>query len=605
MTEKVTFLVVIFLNFFYVLTDIIVRLLFGKGELHKMLKIQEMIKNISFKSILHKMYASFISIILFIIGIIAVSMVSSTFANNTSNAIIQERLPEILLIEEINVNFNKRVQIAYEYLVTENEGRIKEFDQLTEDSKVLEEELLSMNDSEEVLKVIGQSDIWQKDVRDKVLEQMFIGNDLIASGYLNSYKPQTVQVNHGFATIIEAIETEVVGYGESLSRIQAVSMIVIIVSGVVAILLSFVIARNTTNSITKPVREMKIRLEAISNSDFTLEPIEIETQDELGDLGQALNKTQNYLIHLIRNIHSASSALNKSSQDLYTTGNEVQQGTHQIAATMQELASGSEFQANTASNLATEMDRFAVTTKETLQYGEEIRQSSEQIVGQAQTGNTLMAKSNQQMNAINKVLQEAMEQMNHLNKQTDEITSLVDYINRIAKQTNLLALNASIEAARAGEHGRGFAVVAEEVKDLAEGVAVSVTEITNNVKNIQDNTYIVSNSLEAVNEDVKLGTVQIQDTNKTLTEITSSIEQLQSQNLQMATNLTDIATRSGEMNTLIEEIASISQESAAGIEETSASVEEINSSMEEIGQQSEGLVTVTEHLEEMIKDVKL
>lgn len=564
-----------------------------------------MIKKMSFKSILHKMYASFISIILFIIVIIAMSMISAGFANNTSNEIIQERLPEILLIEDLNVNFNKRIQVAYEYIVTGNETRAAEFTELTNESSFIEKELLEINDSAQLKEVIIAGSDWSQEAIERVINQAAIGNDLIASGNLNSLKPKTDAIVEAYAEMIAGIEADIVEHGESLERIQTLSMIVIIVLGITAIILSFIIARNTTNSITRPIRQMKSRLEAISNADFSSEQMEIETEDELGDLAEALNVTQAFLINLIQNVQGASLILKTSSNELFTTGQEVQQGTNQIAATMQELASGSELQANTASNLAAEMNSFADTTKETLVYGEEISVSSKQIVGQAQNGNVLMSKSNKQMNTINEVVQQAVAQMGQLNDQTDKISNLVDIINRIAKQTNLLALNASIEAARAGEHGRGFAVVANEVRDLAEGVADSVSEITSYVQNIQANAELVSNSLETVSTDVEIGTSQIKDTDQTLAKITASIEQLQNQNQQMANNLNDISKRSGEMTILIDDIASISEESAAGVEETSASVEQINSSMEEVGQQSEELVSVTDRLEQLINNVKL
>lgn len=567
--------------------------------------LERLMSKLNFKSILQKMYASFISIIIFIILIISASLFSAKNASDLSNDIIQERLPEILLIEEINDNFSKRVQITYEYLVTENEGRIQEFDTLTEESKVLEEQLTEKNKSPEILGVLEKSNFWTTEVREKVLEEMSIGNDLIASGYLNSFKPQTVQVNVGFTSLIEHVSADINESGNRLQRIQLLSTFAVIGIGVVAIILSIVIARNTTNSITRPIQKMKDRLEAISQADFSHAPLVIKSRDELAGLGHALNRTQEYLIRLIKNIQTASETLNISSSDLHATGSEVQQGTHQITATMQELASGSELQANTASHLASEMDTFTNTTKEALDHGEEITTSSEEIVVQAQSGNQLMAQSSKQMSTIRYVVQNAVAQMNELNTQTDEISNLVDIINRISKQTNLLALNASIEAARAGEQGRGFAVVADEVRSLSEGVAESVSEITNYVEGIHENVELVSSSLETVSIDVEIGTTQIKDTDKTLLEITNSIDQLQSQNQEMAKNLNNISVQSANMNTLIDEIASVSQESAAGIEETSASVEEINASMEEVGNQSDALLGITSELNDLIKDVKL
>lgn len=51
-------------------------------------------------------------------------------------------------------------------------------------------------------------------------------------------------------------------------------------------------------------------------------------------------------------------------------------------------------------------------------------------------------------------------------------------IENFGKRQNILSLNASIEAARAGESGKGFAVVATEVRKLADGMAITSREIS-------------------------------------------------------------------------------------------------------------------------------
>lgn len=562
-------------------------------------------KKLNFKSIAQMLYTSFLSIVAFMVIILVISFLSASMTNKKADRITEEQLPNILLIESLSNNFNKRVEVSYEYLVTNNEGRITQFEELVAKGHEIEAELLERTISEELQFAIEKSNFWTTEVRENVLEQNLIGNDLIASSYLNSFKPQTIQVNNAFNDIVTQVENEIAEETDSLQRIQLISVIVTVALGVIGVILSLIISYRSTDSLTGRIGLIKERLERIADGDFSSGPLAIESKDELGDLGRSLNVTQDYLIMLIKNIQNASQTLGGSSNELYATGEEVQQGTQQIAATMEELASGTELQANSASNLANEMNSFAETTEETLRYGEEITISSNEIVTQAQNGNTLMSQSSKQMSTINGVVAQAVSQMTQLNQQTGEISNLVDIIQRIATQTNLLALNASIEAARAGEQGRGFAVVADEVRDLAEGVAKSVTEITSYVASIQENANLVSKSLEDVRADVDLGTDHINATDKTLAEITASIEQLQSQNQQMAENLNNISERSSEMNTLIDEIASISQESAAGVEETTASVEEINSSMEEVGQQSETLLNITGDLRDFISNVKI
>ena len=563
----------------------------------------KIVTKLNFKSILNKMIASFSTIILFILVTMVVTIFSTVRSSEATNLIIQERIPEMLKIEEYSSNFRQRLQIAYEYILTEDRTKLDDFGELSNESVQLEKDLSEMNDSEELQEIIALSVNWTRQAN--FVNESNMPLESVGNTYLTVLAPQTNQITTRHEQLIAGIENEVEQYANEIESVQRTALIVIIVLSLIAVGLSAIIAWTTTQSITDPIRKIKTQLEALSKSDFSSEPLAIQTKDELGELSKAMNITQSNLVNMINRIIAAATSLSNSSHELYATGNEVLQGTNQITATMEELASGTEVQANTANSLASQMSTFNQTTRETLSYGEVISSASEEIVEKANRGNQLMSGSTKQMNMINEVVKQAVGEMGSLNKEASEISKLVDIINGIAQQTNLLALNASIEAARAGKHGLGFAVVADEVRNLSEGVADSVSEITTYVERVQHNTHKVSQSLQGVQGDVEVGTNQIKATDETLGEITNAISELRIQNQEMVKNLNEFSIKSIEMHTLIDEIASVSEESAAGVEETSASIEQINASMEEIGKQSETLVDITNELDELIKDVTI
>ncbi|WLT40007.1 methyl-accepting chemotaxis protein [Synechocystis sp. B12] len=128
--------------------------------------------------------------------------------------------------------------------------------------------------------------------------------------------------------------------------------------------------------------------------------------------------------------------------------------------------------------------------------------------------------------AIRETVAATAKQVKRLGESSQKISKVVNLIGSFADQTNLLALNAAIEAAHAGEEGRGFAVVADEVRSLARQSAEATAEIAQLVATIQAETNEVVNAMEAGTEQVVVGTKLVEETRRSLNQITAVSAQI-------------------------------------------------------------------------------
>ncbi|WP_282003832.1 methyl-accepting chemotaxis protein [Geotalea uraniireducens] len=317
----------------------------------------------------------------------------------------------------------------------------------------------------------------------------------------------------------------------SLDTVAAVGKIVMImlILGGCALLLSIVIAFLITRSITRPLLEAVGASNRLAEGDLMVD-INPRGKDETGQLLEAMKNMMDKLKQVVGEVKSAADNVASGSQELSSTSEEMSQGATEQAAAAEEASSSME---EMSSNIRQNADNAMQTEKIATKSAEDAREGGKAVAG------TVTAMR--------------------------EIAAKISIIEEIARQTNLLALNAAIEAARAGEHGKGFAVVAAEVRKLAErsqkaageiselsassvGVAEQAGEmLARLVPDIQRTAELVQ-EISAACREQDTGAEQI---NKAIQQLDQVIQQNASASEEMASTSEELAAQAEQLQTAI------------------------------------------------------
>ncbi|MEK4711691.1 methyl-accepting chemotaxis protein [Sporosarcina sp. FSL K6-5500] len=516
----------------------------------------------------------------------------------TSEDITNEQLPMLITDSRLAFNIADRVALSRGYILYGDNKYIEEFNRLTEESALLQEELKQISDSENVKRLIASSIEWREVLTDQVFPAVKAGRQAEAERLDREIaEPLADEIVNEFNALAVSRQDKIVADGmknvEKGKKTQVTNFTIAIVVIFLAILISFYVAR----SISRPVVAVSQRMERMAEGILNDPPLETKLKDEVGQQIHSINKMRDEMQRILADSLTISRQVNSRSTELSETSGIVSDSTSQIAATMEQLAAGSEAQANTASNMAEMVGTFFEDVQHANEAGGQVVESSRAILQRTVNGNEMMESSVEQMNEIYGVVNKSVETIKQLDNQTKEISSLVTVISEIAAQTNLLALNAAIEAARAGEHGKGFAVVADEVKKLAEQVANSVSEITTIVDTVQIGSSSAVKALESGYQSVADGKQKVLDTGVVFEEISKLVTEMNTLTNVMSADLDHLEEIGGKLTEGVTEVASIAEESAAGVQETTASAEQTSFQVEAMREAADELSSLSEALE--------
>jgi len=363
-----------------------------------------------------------------------------------------------------------------------------------------------------------------------------------------------------------------------------------ILIGIIAVIIGMVVAYYIAGYIAKPILKLRDSANVIAKGDLT-EKVDIENNDEIGELADAFNKMVKNIKKLVVNINDSAVRTDKTGEELKHTAAETSTSIDNVAASVEEFSASIE-------EVAASAEEFASSSTEINENVQGITNYTDQVNGLAESGLEEMQKTEREMEEVLEVSAESIDKINNLNESAGKINGIVNMISAIAEQTNLLALNAAIEAARAGDAGRGFAVVADEIRQLAEETKGSTDEIKNLVDNLQKEIEAAVGVINNTNDQIKTGASSVSETGKTFNNITDKIKDVVAQVRETAASVNELSKGS-------QDISKVTEEQAVNSDQISESVQKQSESIENLNQAVDSLTEMTVELKELVGEFKI
>lgn len=380
------------------------------------------------------------------------------------------------------------------------------------------------------------------------------------------------------------------------SQADAIKNVTVIIV-IIACLAAVVIAAWLSTGIDKVIKGIISKLKLAAKGDLTVQ-FDSKRKDEFRILIDEIQNTFGNMKDLIQQVKELSGEVSESASNVSTTSELFLKSSEDISSAMNEIEQGINQQAKDSEECLVQMDSLSQKIEIVSMDTKEIGQIADSTKMSVKDGTIVSEELNQQTKSTIEITTDIIKDIEKLSEKSSSINKIINVINDIANQTNLLSLNASIEAARAGEHGKGFAVVASEIRILAEQSKTSVNDIKKIINSIQEDTTTAVETARKAEKVLTLQESAVKNTTDSYANINGSVEKLMISLSSITDNVVNI--EEARISTLgaIENISAVLEEIAASsnnVYQTAAnqvaSVESLNKSAVNLSSNSDNLVS--------------
>lgn len=346
--------------------------------------------------------------------------------------------------------------------------------------------------------------------------------------------------------------------------------------------------QKTAVKITKPIMELNGTAQQLAEGNLDVS-LQINSEDEVGELGNSINDTVTRLKEYIAYIDEISEVLAQMAEgklaielkyDYVGEFQKVKNALLNISASMNDVmerisdsanqvSAGADDLAKAAQGLAEGTGTQAAAVEELVATATSIVEQVEENKKDAEKSAQETVKVARQMESNQVQMNQMMEAMNNIRETSQQVVGIIKTIEEIADQTNLLALNASIEAARAGEAGKGFAVVAGEIGNLAEQSAQAVN-VTRN---------LIGQSMDEIKKGNELAAgvvASLQSSVEAIEYVNEMIHKTSENAVSQAMSMEQIRMGIEDFSQSVQDNSATAQESSATSEELAAQATALN-----------------------------